>query len=120
MNNASQDLTRTALQSLFIGALVAGSFWVFRPFRLAPLWATATAVVTWPLMLRAQASVGGRRGPAVAVMTAALLLVLVAPVSLAITTMVRNADRIMGGSKTLADSTPPALERFDAMARDAR
>src|SRR5574341_2376869 len=98
MNNASQDLTHTILQVLFIGALVAGSFWILRPFLLASIWATAIVVATWPLLLRAQAWLGGRRGPAVAVMTAALLLILVAPVSLAIMTIVENADRIIGWS----------------------
>jgi predicted PurR-regulated permease PerM len=105
--SASQDLTRTVLQVLFIGALVAGSFWILRPFLLASIWATTIAVATWPLMLRTQAWLGGRRGPAVAVMTAALLLVLVAPVSFAIVTIVDNADRIIGWSQGLAAFTPP-------------
>jgi predicted PurR-regulated permease PerM len=112
MNSASQDLTRTVLQVLFIGALVAGSFWILRPFLLASLWATAIAVATWPLMLRAQARLGGRRGPAVAVMTAALLLILVAPISVAIVTIVENADRIIGWSKGLAALTVPPPPRW--------
>jgi predicted PurR-regulated permease PerM len=107
MNNASQDLARTMLQVLFIGALVAGSLWILRPFLLASIWATAIVVATWPLMLRAQARLGGRRGPAVGVMTGALLLVLVAPASLAIVTVVENADRIIGWSKALAAFTLP-------------
>jgi len=112
MNNASQDLTRTVLQVLFIGALVAGSFWILRPFLLAFLWATAIVVATWPLMLMAQAWLGGRRGAAVAVMTAALLFVLVAPVSLAIVTIVENADRIIDWSRGLAALSVPPPPRW--------
>jgi predicted PurR-regulated permease PerM len=108
MNNASQDLTRTVFQVLFIGALVAGSFWILRPFLLASLWATAIVVATWPLMLRAQAWLGGRRGAAVAVMTAALLLILVAPLTLAIVTIVDNSDRIIGWSRAMAAFRVPA------------
>jgi predicted PurR-regulated permease PerM len=104
-------LTRTVLQVLFLGMLLGGTFWILKPFLLASIWATAIVVATWPLMLRAQAWSGGRRGLAVAVMTLGLLLVLVVPVSLAIATIVQNADRITGWSKTLAAvGVPPPPE----------
>ena len=107
MDSAPRDLARIMLQVLFLGALLGGTFWILQPFLLASIWATTIVVATWPLMLKAQARLGGRRGPAVAVMTAALLLVLVAPVSLAIVTIVENADRIVGWSKALAAFTLP-------------
>jgi len=108
MDTPPRDLARTMLQVLFLGALLAGSFWVLRPFLLALIWATTIVVAMWPLMLRAQAWLGGRRGAAVAVMTAALLLVLVAPLTLAIVTIVNNSDRIIGWSKAMgAFSVPP-------------
>ena len=112
MNSAPRDLTRAVLQVLFIGVLLGGTLWILRPFLLASIWATAIVVATWPLMLRAQARLGGKRGPAVAVMTAALLLVLVAPVSLAVVTIVENADRIIGWSKDLAAFTVPRPPRW--------
>jgi predicted PurR-regulated permease PerM len=108
MNSSPRELARTMLQVLFLGALIAGCFWILRPFLLATIWATTIVVATWPLLLRAQAWLGGRRGPAVAVMTGVLLLVLVAPLSLATLTIVENADRIIEWSKVLAAfSVPP-------------
>src|SRR5574341_1077682 len=102
MDNAPRDLTRTMLQVLSLGALLGGTFWILQPFLLASIWATAIVVATWPLMIRAQAWLGGRRAPAVAAMTLALLLILVVPVSFAIVTIVQNADRIASWSKGLA------------------
>jgi predicted PurR-regulated permease PerM len=57
---------------------------------------------TWPLMLRLQAYFGGRRGLAVTLMTLALLLVLLVPLTVAIGTIAQNADRIIGWAKSLA------------------
>jgi predicted PurR-regulated permease PerM len=68
-----QDLTRSTLAILFIGILIAACFWILRPFLLPLLWASMIVVATWPLMQGAQARLRGRRGPAVAVMTLALL-----------------------------------------------
>lgn len=101
------DLTRTILQLLFIGALIAGSFWILRPFLMAMSWAAMIVVATWPVFLRLQARLGSRRGLAVAAMTAALLLVLVVPLYLAISTIVENAERIAGWSSTLATLAIP-------------
>lgn len=102
------DLTRTTLQLLFLGALVAGSFWILRPFLIALIWAATIVVSTWPVHRRLQVWLGGRRGPAVALMTLALLLVLVIPLYLAITTIVENTDRIVEWSKTIVSvGVPP-------------
>ena len=106
-----QDIARTTLQLLALGVLIASSFWIVRPFLLALTWATMIAVATWPLLLRAQARLGGRRSLAVALMTSALLLVLVVPLYLGIDTIVENAGRIADWSKsltTLAVPPPPA------------
>lgn len=106
--NRSPDITRTTLQLLALGVLIAGSFWIVRPFLVAFIWATMIAVATWPLLLHAQAWLGGRRSRAVAVMTIALLLVLVVPLYLGIETIVENANRIVDWSKSLSTLTVPA------------
>src|SRR5207244_6573558 len=65
-------------------------------------------VATWPLMLRVEAALGGRRRLAVAVMTAVLLLGLILPLALALGTIVVHADDIAGWSRSLATwSMPP-------------
>ncbi len=105
--NRSSDLARTTLQLLALGVLIGSSFWIVRPFLLALTWATMIAVATWPLLLRAQAWLGGRRSLAVASMTIALLLTLVVPLSLGIENIVENAGRIADWSKSLATLTLP-------------
>src|SRR5678815_4356738 len=99
---AGHDLTRSMLQVLFIGALAVGSLWVMRPFVLASIWATTIVVATWPLMLRVERWLGGRRGLAVAAMTAALLLVLVVPLCVGLAAILGNTETIVGWSKALA------------------
>jgi len=107
MNPAQRDLTQTTLAVLFIGILIAASFWVMRPFLSALIWATMVVVATWPAMIRVQAWLGGKRSRAVAVMTLSLLLMLLVPLSLAIITLVDNADQIIGWSKWLAETRVP-------------
>ena len=103
----SQDLARATLQLLTLGALIATSFWIMRPFLVAVAWAAMIAVATWPLLLRAQAWLGGRRSLAVALMTLALLLILVVPLYFAVTTVVDNAAVVVNWSKSLATFTIP-------------
>jgi predicted PurR-regulated permease PerM len=107
MNPAQRDLTQTTLAVLFIGILIAASFWVMRPFLSALIWATTVVVATWPVMIRVQARLGGKRSLAVAVMTLSLLLMLLVPLSLAIVTLVDNVDQIIGWSKWLAETRVP-------------
>ena len=88
------DLTRIVLMVLFIGGLIAASFLVLQPFVAAIVWATTLVIATWPLMLRAEAALGGRRGLAVTVMTIGLLLLVLLPLSFAIGALVARSDRI--------------------------
>lgn len=106
-NSASQDVTRTTLAVLFIGILIAASFWIVRPFLTAFVWATMIAVATWPVLLTIQQRLWGKRGLAVVVMTLLLLLVLVVPLWLAIGTIVEKADFIAAWVKSLATFTVP-------------
>lgn len=108
MTHPHQDLTRSTLAVLFIGGLIAASFWVMRPFLPAIIWAVTLVIATWPLMLRVQHYAGNRRGVAVSVMTLALLLVLIVPLWLAISTIVVNADQIADLVRTvLSFRVPP-------------
>ena len=103
------DLARTTLVVLVIGALLVASLWILRPFLGSTIWATMVVVATWPLMLRVQARLGGRRGLAVAVMTLLLLLVFAVPLVLMLVTIVDNADRIAGWAKAVTTMHLPPL-----------
>jgi len=104
----STDLTRTTFAVLFIGALIGASIWILRPFIGPAIWATMVVVATWPLMLRVQRRLWGRRWLAVAVMTVALLLLFVVPLTVAITTIVGNADTIVDWARQASTLRVPA------------
>jgi len=105
--NRTSDLTRTAFQLLALGALVISSFWIVQPFLVALTWASTIVVATWPVLLRVQRALGGRRSLAVAVMTGALLLVLVMPLYFGAGAIVGNAKQIADWSQALATMTIP-------------
>ena len=101
------ELTRPFLQLLALGALLVTSLWIVRPFLLAGLWATMIAVATWPLLLRAQALLAGRRALATSLLTLLLLLILVIPLYLGISAVVESAEDIASLSQTLAGWSLP-------------
>ena len=107
MPDIQRDLTRTVLAALFIGGLIGVSFWVLRPFLGALLWAVMIVVATWPLMIAVEMLLGGRRWLAVTAMTFVLLLLLVAPFTAAIGTIVANVDAIAEWTKALSDLKVP-------------
>ena len=90
----SRDLVRIVLGVLLIVLLIGGALWILRPFLPALIWATMIVVATWPLLLRLQRALGGRRSLAAAAMTALLFVIVVAPLAVAISTLVQQAARL--------------------------
>ncbi len=107
MAETQRDITRTVLAVIFIGALIGASLWILKPFLGAGVWAVTIVTATWSPMAAVQRRLWGRRSLAVAVMTAALLCVLIVPLWLAIGTIVSNADRITGWVKSLSTFQMP-------------
>ena len=101
------DLARTALQLVALAALVVASLWIVKPFLIAATWAATLAIATWPLLLRAQAWLFGRRALAVALLTLVLLLVLVVPLYLGIHAIVTNVDQLASLSESVASWSVP-------------
>lgn len=102
------DIAQKTLGVLFIGGLIAASFWILRPFLPSLIWAVLVVVPTWPLMLRVQSRLSGKRSLAVTVMSMLLLMVLVVPLTLAILAIAENTERIAGWAKWLSEfSVPP-------------
>ena len=88
------DITHTTLSVAFLSILAVAAFWVVSPFLTSILWATIISVAIWPLLVRLQAALGGRRGLAVTIVTIAILLVVFVPVTLAFITVARNAQQV--------------------------
>jgi predicted PurR-regulated permease PerM len=104
---SNRDLTRTTLAVLFIGVFIAANFIILKPFLPSLVWSTTIVVATWPILLRVQARMGGRRGFAVAVMSVTLLLLFIVPFTLAVLTILGNADRILELAKSLGEQGLP-------------
>ena len=83
---------RALLASICVCALIAAAAWIVFPFAKAAVWAGMIVVVTWPLLLRMQARLWHRRGLAVAAMLLLLLVLVVAPLTFFIGTLVSNAE----------------------------
>src|SRR5262245_47443542 len=113
---APRDPARVTLAVLFVAGMVVLSFWVLRPFLPAAVWAITVVVATWPLLLRAERVLWGRRGLAVGAMTALLLLTLIVPLALALLTIATYAQQIAGWVHAAAAWTvPPPPEWLDRL-----
>ncbi|HKZ17424.1 MAG TPA: AI-2E family transporter YdiK [Geobacteraceae bacterium] len=106
------DITSSTLKVLFIGLLIAAGFWTIRPFLTPLIWAIIIVVATWPAMLKVQALLRGRRWAAVVVMSVGLLMLLVIPLSLAITTIVEKSDEIVDWIRSLSTLTLASPPRW--------
>lgn len=106
-----QDLTRATLGVLFVVGLLGSAFYVLRPFLPSIVWATMIVVSTWPVMRAVERRLWGKRWMAVAVMCAALLLVLVVPLSAAVGTLISHTDEIAAWVRAIPGlELPPAPE----------
>jgi predicted PurR-regulated permease PerM len=43
--------------------LIAANVWILKPFLPSLVWAAIIVVATWPLLIRAQSLLGGKRQP---------------------------------------------------------
>jgi len=91
-SEGTSDITRVVLSVVVIGVLLVGSLWTMLPFISGLTWATTIAIATWPALLRLQ-QLTGRRSLAAAIMTLLVLLAFIAPLAVAISTVLEAAAR---------------------------
>jgi len=91
-SEGTSDITRVVLSVVVIGVLIVGSLWTLLPFISGLTWATTITIATWPALLRLQ-QLTGRRSLAVAIMTLLVLLAFIAPLAVAINTLLGAAAR---------------------------
>lgn len=101
------ELTRTTLAVLSIVGLIVVSFIVVRPFLAATVWAATLVVATWPLMRQLQSVFGGRRWPAVTLMTLLLLFLVLLPLSVAISSVATHASRLLDMPELISAARVP-------------
>jgi len=103
-----RELPRIVLAVLFIAIMIVASLWIMQPFLPALIWSTLVVVSTWPLMLAVQKRLWGKRSLAVAVMTAALLVIVILPLAFAVLTIMEHADDVTDRIRTMAQAGVPA------------
>ena len=77
MNDLQQerhDLPKLMFCMLFILVMMITSFWVIQPFIMDLAWAVMVVIATWPLLIKLQILLWGRRSLAVIIMTLLLIL----------------------------------------------
>lgn len=79
---------------MIVALLAVGCLIVLRPFVSALLWAAVLTYTTWPLMLRLEGWMKGRRVWAAAVMTSWIALIMVLPFVLVGITLAENVARL--------------------------
>ncbi|OLL31189.1 hypothetical protein BTH42_13370 [Burkholderia sp. SRS-W-2-2016] len=102
------DLAQILVGGGVLVALIGGSLYIVSPFVPAVIWATTIVVTTWPLMLRLQQSLGGRRWLAVSVMLLLEIVVICIPTFGAVYTLADRADEVMRFVQRLPNDTLPA------------
>jgi predicted PurR-regulated permease PerM len=108
MTDIRRDLARNTLAILCILGLIGLSVWVLLPFLAATVWAVMIVVATWPLFKSLESRLGNRRAPAVALMSVAMLLLLVLPLWLAVDTILEHSGQLAVAGKSLAaNGVPP-------------
>jgi predicted PurR-regulated permease PerM len=109
MSAPRPDLARTTFSVLTLALLIGSSLWILRPFLGATIWAAMVVVATWPAFLWIQARLWKRRSLAVLVMVVILLLLFVLPLTLAISTIVSNAEEVVAWVRLLISRGAPTL-----------
>lgn len=109
----SEDRQRGGKGQLWVvGAAVAllalGCLLILRPFISAALWAAILCFSTWPLFLRLEQLVGGRRGLAALIATLALAATIAAPFVILGSTLASNIADLTAAAQKIFEAGPPA------------
>ncbi|WP_039058225.1 AI-2E family transporter YdiK [Enterobacter sp. Bisph1] len=104
----SRDVPQIMLSVLFLALMIIACLWVVQPFILGFAWAGTVVIATWPLLLRLQYTLFGRRSLAVLVMMLLLILLFIIPVALLVNSLVDSGGPVVHAISTGA-ITPPDL-----------
>ena len=110
--NSVANPARTQIE-LWIGGtavvlLGLGCLLVLRPFVSAALWALILCFTTWPLFLKLEAILDGRRTLSALTATLFLAAVVVVPVAILGVTLADNVSALISAGKKLIHEGPPA------------
>ncbi|RYC43416.1 AI-2E family transporter YdiK [Pectobacterium zantedeschiae] len=104
------DLARILFSLVFITIMIIACFWVVQPFILGFSWACMVVIATWPMLIKLQALLWGRRSLAVLVMTFLLILLFIVPIGILVSSVVDNSSALMSWGARQENFSPPTLE----------
>lgn len=104
------DVAQILLSVLFLAIMIIACLWIVQPFVLGFARAATVVVATWPLLLRLQKLLFGRRGLAVLVMTLLLFLLFIIPIALLVNSLVDSSGPVIRAISS-GDLTLPDLAR---------
>ncbi|SUA93361.1 AI-2E family transporter YdiK [Pandoraea pulmonicola] len=94
ISTTPSELARNLLIILVLSLLMIGTLWVLLPFLPALIWAVTIVASTWPLLIGLERRLWGRRWLATTIMIVGMLIIVVAPLSAAIGTLIGHASDI--------------------------
>lgn len=103
------DLLQILLSVVFISLMILACLWIVQPFILGLAWAGTIVIATWPLLLRLQKILWGRRSLAVLVIILLLILVFVIPVALLVNSLVDSSVPLLHWARS-GQIVMPTLE----------
>ncbi len=89
------DVPQTLLSVLFLSVMIVACLWIVQPFILGFAWAGTVVIATWPVLIRLQRLLWGRRSLAVLVMTLLLILLFIIPIALLVNSLVDNSGPLI-------------------------
>jgi predicted PurR-regulated permease PerM len=92
-----------------VALLVAGCLLILLPFISAALWAAILCFTTWPMFLRLDAALGGRRSLGALVATLALAVIIAEPVVILAMTLASNISALSSAAQRVAHEGPLKL-----------
>ncbi|ANI29395.1 hypothetical protein PL78_06015 [Yersinia entomophaga] len=103
------DLPKLIFGVIFILIMIIASFWVVQPFILGFAWAGMVVIATWPLLIRLQGLLWGRRSLAVVIMTLLLILLFVIPIALLVSSVLENSAPLIKWASSPANLQIPEM-----------
>lgn len=89
------DFPQIVFTLMLITLLIVACFWVVQPFILGFAWASMVVIATWPLMIKLQGLLWGRRSLAVVAMTLILILLFIIPIALLVNSLIDNSAPVI-------------------------
>lgn len=107
-NRSPWNIPQILLSILLLSLMIISCLWIIQPFILSFAWAGTVVIATWPVLLRLQRLLFGKRVLAVIAMTLLIFLLLVIPIALLVNSVVENGTPLIK-SVTSGSFTPPDL-----------